>query len=337
MSTKHNGHIRYLLFALVPAVLIAMVVLPAVLSAAPPANPGNASLANARQCAKCHDDTTLITGRRAGWSTSLHATGTAFLRGTSASCAGCHSGGGFSLRVAEGLAPDEVTQGDPHPTRQECRTCHQIHVTYTEGDWALETTAPVDLFAIEGKTFDKGKGNLCANCHQPRRAFPEAVGGVISGITEHWGPHHGPQSAMMLGTAGSIEGSPADHYMDNNVLADGCVSCHMEPNGRHTFAPDVSVCRNCHTGATNFDINGFQSQTRARLDAIGAELVALGVLSSNDEDGHPTVTSAPENVATALYNWLYIAHEDKSLGVHNPDYTSQLLFASCSALGITCP
>jgi hypothetical protein len=111
----------------------------------------------------------------------------------------------------------------------------------------------------------------------------------------------------------------------------------MEPNGRHTFAPDVSVCRNCHTTARNFDINGFQSLTRTRLNAVGAELVALGVLSSNNEDGHPIVTSAPANIASALYNWLYIAHEDKSLGVHNPDYTSALLFESCKALGISCP
>ena len=52
-------------------------------------------------------------------------------------------------------------------------------------------------------------------------------------------------------------------------------------------------------------------------------------------DGHPTVTEAPENVATALYNWIYIAHEDKSMGVHNPAYTRALLDASAEALGIT--
>jgi len=47
--------------------------------------------------------------------------------------------------------------------------------------------------------------------------------------------------------------------------------------------------------------------------------------------------SAPANIAVALWNWLYIAHEDKSLGVHNPGYTAGLLAVSCSQLDITCP
>jgi hypothetical protein len=44
------------------------------------------------------------------------------------------------------------------------------------------------------------------------------------------------------------------------------------------------------------------------------------------------VTEAPEAEATALWNYIYIAHEDKSLGVHNPDYTLDLLEASLAAL-----
>jgi hypothetical protein len=144
-------------------------------------------------CTECHNDTTQLTGKQAALSLSLHGTGTAFVRGTSASCAGCHSGGGFSERIAAGLGPDEVEAGDPNPTRQDCRTCHQIHTTYTMDDFALETTDPVALFAIEGATYDGGEGNLCVNCHQPRRAGPVAEDGMITGISEHWGPHHGPQ------------------------------------------------------------------------------------------------------------------------------------------------
>lgn len=113
------------------------------------------------------------------WELSGHGTGEAFLRGASASCAGCHSGGGFSDRIAAGLNPEQVAVGDPNPTRQECRTCHQIHTTYTTDDFALETTAPVDLFAFEGTTFDGGEGNLCVQCHQPRRGIDEAVDGMV--------------------------------------------------------------------------------------------------------------------------------------------------------------
>ncbi len=336
MSTKRKRHIRYLVITLVPVFLIGLVVLPAVFSnqgeGAPP-QPQGAALANSRSCAECHNDTTLITGRKTEWAESLHGTGEAYVRGTSASCAGCHSGGGFSLMAAAGQAPNQVTSGDPHPTRQDCRACHQIHNSYTVDDWALETTAPVSLFASPGVTFDGGEGNLCADCHQARRIWPGDPDGdgTVTGISTHWGPHHGPQSAMMLGIAGAgAQGTPAGHY---SAVGDTCVGCHMGPNGTHTYEPNVGVCQGCHAGATNFDINGVQSQTLARLDELGALLVAEGVLSSNDEDGHPTVSSAPENVASALWNWLYIRHEDESLGVHNPAYTDALLDASFAALG----
>jgi hypothetical protein len=282
-------------------------------------------------CRECHNDTTLIAGKAATWSTTLHGTGESFLRATSSDCAGCHSGGAFSARVAAGQNVDEVEAGDPNPTRQDCRACHQIHSTYTSEDWALETTDPVELFAVEGVSYDGGEGNLCANCHQPRRVFPAAEDGVITGISDHWGPHHGPQSAMLLGTAGAgAEGTPSAHY---EMVENTCVGCHMGESQSHTFAPEVEACQGCHSGAEDFDINGVQTEVQAQLDELGAALVAAGVLSENTPEGHPTVEEAPEGLATALYNWLYIAHEDKSLGVHNPDYTRALLEASLAALG----
>ena len=281
-------------------------------------------------CTECHNDTTLITGKKAAWEESLHGSGEAYVRGTNASCAGCHSGGAFSLRVVAGLNPGEVENGDPNPTRQDCRTCHQIHTTYTGADWALETTDPVDLAFVDGATFDGGKGNLCVQCHQPRRDFPVAENGVITGISTHWGPHHGPQSAMLLGVGGSVEGKPASHY---TLVENTCVTCHMGEGASHTYEPSVATCQACHADAENFDINGVQTETQARLDELGQLLVDAGVLSDITADGHPTVTEAPEGVATALYNWIYIAHEDKSLGVHNSAYTKALLDASFEALG----
>ncbi len=280
-------------------------------------------------CTECHNDSTLITGKKAAWSESRHGSGEAFVRGTSSSCAGCHSGGGFSERIAAGLNPDEVEAGDPNPTRQDCRACHQIHTTFTRDDFALETTDPVEFYAVEGATFDGGEGNLCVNCHQPRRDFPAAEDGVITGITSHWGPHHGPQSSMLLGVGGSVEGSPSAHY---SVVEDTCVSCHMGEGRNHSFEPAVDRCQACHTDAENFDINNVQTDVQAMLDELGDLLVAEGVLSENGPDGHPIVEEAPENVATALWNWIYVAHEDKSMGVHNADYTKALLQAGLDAL-----
>jgi len=292
---------------------------------------GESAMATDLSCTECHNDTSLITGKHTAWAESLHGTGEAYLRGTSNSCAGCHSGGGFSERIAAGLSPDQVENGDPNPTRQDCRTCHQIHTTYTKADFALETTDPVALFAIEGATYDGGEGNLCVNCHQPRRGFPAAENGMITGISTHWGPHHGPQSSMLLGVAGAgVEGKPSAHY---SMVENTCVACHMGEGASHTFEPSVTACQECHADAENFDINGVQTETKARLDELGTLLVEAGVLSDITVDGHPIVTEAPEGVATALYNWIYIAHEDKSFGVHNSAYTKALLDASFEALG----
>ena len=280
-------------------------------------------------CTECHDDTSLITGKKTAWEESLHGSGTAAAyAGSRSSCTGCHSGGSFPDMIAAGLNPSELEAGDPNPTRQDCRTCHQIHTSYTGDDWALTTTDPVDLLAFEGTTYDGGEGNLCVNCHQPRRGIAEAVDGMIEITSTHWGPHHGPQSSMLLGIAGAgdVEGSPSTHYA---MVEDTCVTCHMGEGDSHTFEPEVEACQACHTDAEDLDINGVQTEVQAKLDELEEGLIALGWL---DEEGHPAVASIPEDQAAALWNWIYIAHEDKSLGVHNPAYTLALLEAGLAAL-----
>jgi hypothetical protein len=278
-------------------------------------------------CTECHNDTSLITGKQVAWSESGHGTGGSYVRGTSAGCAGCHSGGGFSDMVAAGLNPGGVEAGDPNPTRQDCRACHQIHTSYTGEDWALETTDPVVLYALEDATFDGGMGNLCANCHQPRRAM-EATDGIVNWSSTHYGPHHGPQSAILLGIGGAgVEGSPSPHAL---VVEDTCVTCHIGEGGNHTFAASVTACQACHADAEDFDINGVQTEVQAMLDELKGALAAKGML--DEEEDEPVVGEYPEAEAVALWNYITIAHEDGSLGVHNPAYTEALLEASLAAL-----
>ena len=280
-------------------------------------------------CTECHNDTSLITGKQTAWSESVHGTGESYGRGTSAGCAGCHSGGAFSDMVAAGLAPNELEAGDPDPTRQDCRTCHEIHTSYTGEDWALETTDPVVLYALEDATFDGGMGNLCVNCHQPRRAIA-ATDGIVDWSSTHYGPHHGPQSSMLLGIggAGDVEGSPSMHA---TIVADTCVTCHMGEGDDHTFEASVATCQACHADAENFDINGLQTEVQAMLDELKEALVAEGML--DEEEDEAILGEYPEAEAAALWNYITIAHEDKSLGVHNPAYTKALLEASLATLG----
>ena len=280
-------------------------------------------------CTTCHNDTDVITGKVNSWEESKHGSGetTAYAGGRD-SCAGCHSGGGFSTMIADAMNPDDVL-GSANPSRIDCRACHQVHTSYTGDDWALETTAPVALYAFEGVTFDGGMGNLCANFHQPRRPM-EAVDGIVNVSSTHWGPHHGPQAAMLLGVAGAgdVVGEAAEHA---TLAENTCVTCHMGEGAAHTFAPAVAACLECHEEAENFDINGVQTEVQAMLDELKAALVAKNMWDAEADE--LVVGEYPEAEAAALWNYIYIAIEDKSLGVHNTPYAKALIEASLAALG----
>ena len=286
-------------------------------------------MASDLSCTECHNDTAIITGKKAPWSTSVHGSGTsAEYAGGRDGCTGCHSGASFSKMVAAGETPATYSGTAADVTHQDCRTCHQIHVTYTSEDWALETTAPVALYAIEGATFDGGNGNLCANCHQPRTTMT-ATDGVVNWSSTHYGPHHGPQSAMLLGIggAGPVEGTPSGHYKE---VENTCVGCHLGENQNHTFMPTVAACAECHEGVENFDINGVQTEVAEMLTQLEEALVAKGMWDLEADE--PVVGEYPEAEAAAMWNYVYIAHEDKSMGVHNAEYTKALLQASLDAL-----
>jgi hypothetical protein len=227
--------------------------------------------------------------------------------------------------VAAGLTFDKVEAGQANPTRQDCRTCHQIHTTYTKTDFALETTKPV-TFVVSGATFDGGMGNLCANCHQPRRALPAATDGMID-VTARFGPHHGVEAAMLLGVGGTlVEGKPSAHY---TTVTDTCVTCHMGEGRNHQFAPAVENCLACHPDATDFDMKGTQTAVAALAEQLKAALQTKGLL---DKNGAIVAGKYPEKQAAALWNYIIVVTEDASGGVHNADYTKALLQAGIDAL-----
>jgi hypothetical protein len=274
-------------------------------------------------CSQCHDATTTLFAKQLQWQQSGHATGGNYGRSTSASCAGCHSSEGFLKRIAAGLSPDKVKEGETNPTPPNCRTCHQIHTTYTQSDYTLRATSPVTLY-ISGKTFDFGEGNLCANCHQPRMAGQATGGGDVKVDTNRWGPHHGPQTASFLGIGGwNVNSAVSPHY---TVVKQGCPACHL-PNTNHQMVPDISVCQGCHKGATNFDIDGVQTDVKAKLAQLQKLLEAKGLL----KNGSPVVGTYPNAQAGALWNYISVM-EDRSSGVHNAAYLKAMLQAGIDAM-----
>ena len=205
----------------------------------------------------------------------------------------------------------------------------------------MTVDGPVTL-ELTGDTIDLGKANLCASCHQPRWAYaiPEVGGDDVEVTSIRYGPHHGPQSTMLTGLAGYGEFKGSSVHAS---VPDGCVTCHMaEPYGKqaggHTFSleyeyhghevPLLAGCEMCHGDIESFDHNGLQTEVQALMDEAKALLMAQGLLGEDDYAVAGTYTSAQ---AGALWNYRTVL-EDRSLGVHNPQFTKALLQTAIDAL-----
>jgi hypothetical protein len=296
-----------------------------------PAGPqGEAAAAADLSCTECHNDTTLIWSKESQFrERSVHGTGEAFIRGEGTNCAGCHGTEGAKARINAGLPPhDPSVVGVTNVSPFDCRTCHDIHTTYTRADFSLTGDAQPVALERTGGTFDGGLGNLCANCHQVRNEAPTVTGGNVEVTSSRYGPHYGIPAPMLLGEGGlGVAGSPSPHYA---VVENTCVACHMGEERNHTYLPDVERCQACHADTEDFDINGVQTEIEAMLEELHGIFVEKGMLNP-ETDLWIVPATYPEAVANAMWNYKYLVY-DKSMGVHNSAYAKALLEAALEAL-----
>lgn len=255
--------------------------------------------------------------------------------GGRSSCAQCHGKQGFIQYVALGEVPANISD----PAAIDCATCHIVHPEA----FAIRLTTPVAMMFDETYMLDFGdNSNLCANCHQSRRAEPfvSDPADSFSITSTHYGPHHGPQANVLEGVGfAEIPGTTAYPATSLHLAAGAtCVTCHMgtyaDNEGGHTWAPALSVCNDCHFGSdVTFDHGGFQTDMRAKLDTLRDRLIVLGVVEHDEEDDsyHPHVGTYPMVEAQAFFNWIGL-EEDRSLGAHNPYYFEALLNNSIAAI-----
>jgi hypothetical protein len=300
-------------------------------------------------CLNCHTDAKM-NAIKAAWSGSVHATGTAFARATSADCARCHAAEGFINFIAY---PKVAAVGIPNPSHITCEACHSgKHVSFdiaSDGpDYAIRTKAAVDVISDPGKTIDLGsEANLCVNCHQSRTPAPvdelqlnadltvmDAAGnGTYAISSSRYGPHHGPQGNLLVGTGG-YEFTGSENYVSGNTSTHhataGCTTCHMN-DGSHTFAPSIDACKTCHASATEFDYHGKQTEIIALLGQLKVKLEAKGILAAvaGAKATAPAILTVTQ--AQAFYNYTLI-EEDRSEGIHNPKYIHALLQNTIEAL-----
>lgn len=304
-----------------------------------------------QNCVLCHGSSQVITAKQFQWEHSVHATGGHYDRNTTA-CAGCHTSQGFLERIVTD-APNGATAAtieDPLP--QNCYTCHQVHQTYTEADWAFTQTDPVTLWE-GGETVDLGTANLCISCHQARVVSPAlpdpSTGGTVDIQTTRYGPHHGPQGLMLPGLGGYELAGPAPYENSAHTLllannsAGACIACHMAPqeaaaSGGHTFRVtsetgvlNPSACVACHPVLADVAAltDDRQAQIEAKLEELEGLLVARGLYNSTT--GQNTRGLYDVHEAGALYNLKFV-EEDHSRGVHNFKYAMALLNNSIAAM-----
>jgi mono/diheme cytochrome c family protein len=313
-----------------------------------PAGPEGPEGAGFQDCAACHQSQN-IAAKVFQWEHSTHATGGNFER-NQASCAACHTSQGFLDRIATGAMSASMDVEDPLP--QNCYTCHQIHSTFTEDDWAFTASDPVTFWA-SGETVDVGKSNLCINCHQARvesPALPDPTSSEMFTVTnKRYGPHHGAQGMMFTGSGAYRVGTGYTNSAHTNLIDNACVTCHMASaqgveSGGHTFNVsnedgdiNTASCVQCHTDAGELEtlIEDTQTDIAALLDELQTALIDKGILNPNDlpyanaSGGNPLQLTA--NELGALYNFQYV-REDQSLGIHNYKFAKKLLENSIAAI-----
>ena len=314
-----------------------------------PAGPAGKNGADANQtCTQCHAGNATLFAKQLQVEESLHSLGEAFARNTTA-CAVCHTHQGFIERLPTNAQATAATIADPAPVN--CRTCHQIHKTYTAADYALNSTKPVVLFS-GGKTINMGaqSGNLCGLCHQARPITPLPVlgGAAVTVTSTRYGYHHSPVANLMAGTGlfeftGSVTVPKIAHVHGDPAFNPGlCSTCHMATavgtdRGGHTFkmssvsttgavSQNIAGCVECHKTVTDFNHFGLRTTIDGLMAQLHTELVRIGIrpVTTDPHNFYAKAGTFPADVAAAMINYQAIG-EDKSHGMHNPPYVKNVL------------
>src|SRR5664279_5727869 len=306
-------------------------------------------------CGVCHNSGTVMFAKILEYENSVHFTGGDIEGDRGNPCIACHTSEGFVSRINAGT--DTAASKSATYSPINCRTCHYIHTAYDSTDWNLRSTSQVVLQINKSITLpDLGKGNLCAQCHQPRLPSPmvdQANGSSNITITSNrWGLHHGPQSAVLTGKAAYQFASAVTYTSSSHRNApDGCVQCHMSSSlnltaGGHTFKAgylngttntiNLAACTTCHNGSqsgttvlTAGKVLTDQNAIDTLVSHLKTKLVAANIL--DPASGLLKMTAGKliitNDQAGAVLNYQMIT-EDKSHGVHNLNYATDMLNAS---------
>ncbi len=207
---------------------------------------------------------------------------------------------------------------------------------------------PAGADGTTGPKGDKGSSNQCACCHQSRVVSPvPVIGGPDFAITSsRIGPHHGPNTNLILGkTPFELPGTAAP-TTNAHSTASGCITCHMSaPCGYTAGGHNMGIwydshgtetmlktgCTTCHTNATNLTtaIANLTADVTERMATLEAQLIAAGIYNSTTGLANTGTFKADAVLAYLNYNTI---KEDRSNDAHNPEYIRVLLDNSITAM-----
>lgn len=262
--------------------------------------------------------------------------------------------------VACGTCHDNSAEHDPHLTGEDYEMGNfPLRVPAGDGDVTyIEKSSAVGVSdGTEAGAYNKG--NACMWCHKSRKDVTNYITASNDLRSTHWGPHEGPQADIFSGLGGyEYDGEDYGQSTHQSDIENGCVGCHMPAVaenmdiGDHSFYPQQSVCQDCHPTSDDFDVIGGQSKVKVALRALRTELNDRGWITLNGTDpltpeeidgddfahdeSNPAATGLTADEAGALYNYMLIAR-GSAYGVHNPVYTSQLLYDSYFSLAGEAP
>ena len=296
-------------------------------------------------CFNCHSDQdTKLVAAEQQYEFSVHASGL-HVTELNEPCSGCHTSEGFISRIETGVIPSDLE----NPTAIHCFTCHSPH---TKGN--LERRLDHFWPLANGETWDLENGNACTACHQSRRdvdVYVRPPSGRVN-LTSRFGPHHGPQTDVLVGTNGyEYAGFTYESSEHRTATEDGCLDCHMKVTenlrvGGHSFNMtfeeeggeeliNVGACAGCHGDLDDFDYNGAQTEIDSLTANLRATLVTAGLVSAST--GLPrTVANVASDSAGAVFNYM-MSVEDRSRGVHNRKYMRGLLISAQQYMDGTLP
>lgn len=277
-----------------------------------------------------------------------------------ANCVKCHNGKFFVDIQINGNPPpaDDLTSVDPSSVHISCAVCHDNHNNQFEEQLRVDSTAEVTIPfgpTTSGTQVNAGIGNTCIMCHNGRRNIDD-FNNQISNGSAHFGFHHNSQGTTLFGLGGAeFSGMTYTRTHPHQTMnPNACVTCHMFRAGYdevthtpalwgHDWVPRFEACATCHTQITDdASFQAFRDEFQNNIQDLLTQIEDLWPAAWKDTSTTPPTLRNVESAVGAgdgppandpargdlyrevLWDYLYVI-DDGSLGIHNPNYTTDLL------------